>query len=72
MCVWSGLDVFYEIKTATVYNTDGSLGQQGQLFKKDRPAQGVENMPYMAIIKDSDYKTYAKIVIGAIYENFID
>ncbi len=57
-CIWSGLDVFYKITTATV------KGQQiGKVYIKDQPTQHLTDSPYTVFVKDSDYKTYAKIIL---------
>lgn len=50
-CSWSGLDVFYEMRNG------------GRIYKKDKPLERFEDAPWVVIVKDSDYETYAKIVL---------
>lgn len=63
LCLWSGLDVFYEIQTPTIKNPDGSIQQQGRLYVKNQPLQHIDNAPFSVIVRDSDYTTYATIVL---------
>lgn len=50
-CIWSGLDVFYEIKVSDM------------IYTKNQPLQHLDNAPFMVIVRDSDYTTYAKVVL---------
>ncbi|MBP9715170.1 MAG: hypothetical protein KBD52_01625 [Candidatus Pacebacteria bacterium] len=62
-CIWSGLDVFYEIQLPEVKNSDGSIMQKAKLFVKNEPLQSTKDMPFSITVKDSDYKTYAKVIL---------
>ena len=62
-CVWSGLDIFYTIQLPMVKNANGTIEQQAQSYIKDQPIQTPKDLPFQVIVQDSDYETYAKIIL---------
>ncbi|MCX6752740.1 MAG: hypothetical protein NTW62_00090 [Candidatus Nomurabacteria bacterium] len=71
-CIWSGLDIFYQIHFPEIKNISGVVQQQEQFFLKDKPLQNMTDTPYRVTIKDSDYKTYAKIVLYNTDQSLVD
>lgn len=51
-CIWSGQDVYYEI----------NIGNK--IYKKSEPLQQITDLPYNIQIVESDYETYAKVIIS--------
>ena len=60
-CIWSGLDVFYEIEIPEIITSD--VHQEAKTYIKDQPMQHINNAPFSVILRDSDYTTYATIVL---------
>ncbi len=60
-CIWSGLDILYEIQIPEIVTSD--VTQEAKLYVKNEPLQHIDNVPFSAILKDSDYTTYAKIIL---------
>lgn len=61
MCIWSGLDIFYEIQLPVAQSI-----QKAQKFIKNQPQQNTTQFPFYVIVKNSDYKTYASIVLQGV------
>ncbi len=59
MCMWSGLDVFYKL-TACPANSTSPLSCS--VYEKNQALQQVDS-PYNVQIVDSDYQTYAKVIV---------
>lgn len=51
-CIWSGQDVYYEMVVG------------GKVYQKTEPLQQIADLPYTIQITDSDYTTYAKVMIN--------
>lgn len=61
-CIWSGLDIFYTIEIPEVTNADGSIQQHAAVYTKDS-LKIPDGIPFAVSVKDSDYKTYAELVL---------
>ncbi|MCE9585572.1 hypothetical protein K8Q94_03045 [Candidatus Nomurabacteria bacterium] len=57
--------VLYEIQTNDVKNPDGSI-QRGALYKNDPYKYDSYHTPFSVLVKETDYQTYANIVLGKI------